>query len=70
MQDATVIYEIKIKISTTKQGNLSVTEYYNLMNRFWLELDHYQDIKMRYSKDAKALVNLVERDRIFNFLQD
>lgn len=44
VQDAALIYEVKIKLSTTKQGNLSVIEYYNLMKGFWLELDYYQDL--------------------------
>ena len=41
--DASIVYEIKTKISSTKQGSLSMTDYYNKMNGFWLELDHYQD---------------------------
>ncbi|XP_052204388.1 uncharacterized protein LOC127809557 [Diospyros lotus] len=38
------------------------------MNGLWLELDHYQNIKMICSMDAATLNQIVERDRIFEFL--
>ena len=41
IQDASQIYEIKIKITVTKQGSLSIIEYLNMMKRLWLELDYY-----------------------------
>lgn len=50
VKDAALIYEIKTKLSTTKQGNLSTIEYFNLMKGFWLELDYYQDFKMSVAK--------------------
>ena len=52
VQDATIIFEIKMKLSSTKQGSLTIIEYYNKMNGLWLELDHYQDIKMVCGKDT------------------
>jgi len=45
IQDASAIFEIKTKISSSGHGFLTVTEYYNNMNGLWLELDNYQDIK-------------------------
>ncbi|KAG8381704.1 hypothetical protein BUALT_Bualt05G0000400 [Buddleja alternifolia] len=68
VQDASVIFEIKTKITSTKQGSLSVTDYYNQMNGYWIELDHYQDVKMVCSEDATTLTTMLERDRIVEFL--
>jgi len=68
VKDAALIYEIKMKLSMTKQGNMMVIEYYNTMKSFWLELDYYQDFKMQCSDDAAILKNYVERERIFEFL--
>jgi hypothetical protein len=68
VKDATLIYEIKTKLSMTKQGNMMVIEYYNTIKSFWLELDYYQDFKMQCSDDAMILKNYVERERIFEFL--
>ncbi|KAL0410896.1 UNVERIFIED_CONTAM: hypothetical protein Slati_3679300 [Sesamum latifolium] len=70
MKDAALMYEIKTRISSSKQGTLSVTEYYNMMKSFWLELDHYQSIKMKCTNDAVMLKNFVEKDRIFEFIAD
>jgi len=52
----------------TKQGNMMVTEYYNTMKSFWLELDYYQDFKMQCSDDAVILKKYMEREMIFEFL--
>ena len=68
VQDVSVIYEVKTKISSTKQGGMTVTEYYNSMNGLWLELDQYQKIKMVCSADAATLNKIMERDRIVEFL--
>lgn len=35
VQDVVQTYEIKTKIIATKQGNMSVTEYYNMMKGLW-----------------------------------
>lgn len=45
VQDAGLIYEIKARISTTKQGILSVTKHYNMMTGFLLEMDHYNILR-------------------------
>lgn len=45
VQDAGLIYEIKARISTTKQDILSVTEHYNMMKGFLLETDHYNILR-------------------------
>jgi hypothetical protein len=34
VKDAALIYEIKTKLSMTKQGNMMVIEYYNTMKSF------------------------------------
>jgi len=62
VEDASMIFEIKSKIGGTKQGQLTVTEYYNRVRGLWLELDHYQDIKMVCSEDATTLNRIFERD--------
>ena len=52
VNDASQIYEIRTKIATTKQGTQSITEYANLLQTFWQELDHYQCIQMKCSGDV------------------
>ncbi|XP_071903167.1 uncharacterized protein [Coffea arabica] len=68
IRDAALIYEIKTKISATKQGNLSVTQYANLLQNLWQELDQYQCVQILYSEDAATLKNFIEKDRVYDFL--
>ncbi|EXC02059.1 hypothetical protein L484_024023 [Morus notabilis] len=67
-RDDAQVYEIKIKTGATKQGDKSVTEYANLLQNLWQELDHYRVIEMKCPEDATILKNFIERDRIYDFL--
>ncbi|RVW43800.1 Retrovirus-related Pol polyprotein from transposon TNT 1-94 [Vitis vinifera] len=59
---------IKTRISATRQGDRSITEYANILKSLWQELDHYQCLKMMCSEDAALLKRFVEKERIFEFL--
>lgn len=67
-RDDAQVYEIKIKTGATKQGDKSVTEYANLLQNMWQELDHYRVIEMKCPDDAAILKNFIEKDRIYDFL--
>lgn len=64
LQDAAQIYEIKkekkkeLDNSSTKQGILSVIEYYNILNSLWLDLIYYQNFQMKCSEDVTMLQKL------------
>ena len=49
-------------------GSLSVTNYYGILNGLWIELDQYQNLKMKCTHDSIALTQFLERVRIFKFL--
>ena len=68
VKDATVIFEVKIKINSTRQSQSTITEYYDKMKELSLELDQYQAIKMVCSEDVATLNQIFERDRIVEFL--
>ena len=68
VRDAAQIYEIKTKISSTKQGNRSVTEYAQILQNLWQELDNYQCIEKKCSDDAALLKRFMEKERIYTFL--
>ncbi|KAI4350951.1 hypothetical protein L6164_005353 [Bauhinia variegata] len=65
-QDVAVVYELKTRIANTKQGNLSVTEYYNLLTNLWQEMDMYR--KLKVSEDTQAILRERKQDRVFEFL--
>ena len=66
--DAAQIYEIKMKIATTKQGDRSVNEYAQNLQNLWLELDHYEQFEAKCTEDAALLKRYKEKDRIYKFL--
>jgi len=68
MQDVALMFEIKTRIASTKHASFYVTNYYNTLNALWLELDRYQNLKMKDSKNAQTLKEFIERDRVFEFL--
>ena len=62
------MYELKTRIQNTKQGILSITEYYNVIKSRWLELDQYQNLRMKCSIDAPRHQEFIERERVNDFL--
>ncbi|RDX90661.1 hypothetical protein CR513_27453, partial [Mucuna pruriens] len=66
-EDSAACYDIESKIFNSRQGTLSVTEYYGTLNGLWIELDQYQGLKM-CKVDSVAYTRLVEMGRIFKFL--
>ena len=64
VHDVAQIYEIMTKITTTKQGSRSITEYQTL----WQELDHYQCIQMKCSEDANIQKRFVKKEITYDFL--
>ncbi|KAK0574856.1 hypothetical protein LWI29_030147 [Acer saccharum] len=68
VKDAAQVYEIKTKTTSTKQGNSSVTEYANALQNLWQELDHYRCIAMKCSDNAATLKQVIEQDRVYDFL--
>ena len=50
-----------------KQGNKTVTEYANLLQNLWQELDHYRCIETKCAEDAVILKSFIEEDRVYDF---
>ena len=67
LQDAAQIYEIKTKITSTKQGNCLFTQYARTSQNLWQELDHYQCIVMKHSDNVALVKNCKEKERIYRF---
>jgi len=63
--DAPQINEIKIRISNTKQGNYSISEYAHTLQNLWQELDHYELFEAKCNEDVDLLRRYKEKDRIY-----
>jgi len=51
-KDIVACYEIENKIFNTSQGSLSITNYYGMLNSLWIELEQYQNLKMKCTNDS------------------
>lgn len=63
VDNATQIYEIRMKIATVKQGGWSISE-----QNLWLELDHYEHFEVKCTTGATLLKIHMEKVIIYKLL--
>lgn len=63
-QDLAAVYALRTKIKATKQNNLPITAYFNFLLGLWMELHHYQSLKMVCTEDAKTLTASNEKQNL------
>jgi len=61
-------YELESQIFGATQSPLFVAEYYGMLKGLWIELDQYQNLKLKNSKDDITIAKFVEQSWIFKFL--
>lgn len=69
LENTSQCYEIRSKIWNTRQGNLTVTEYYNSLMELWQEIDLFYEMGWSCTTDAEKYKKMLEKERIFDFLQ-
>ncbi|KAH7545928.1 hypothetical protein FEM48_Zijuj01G0146200 [Ziziphus jujuba var. spinosa] len=65
--DVAQVYEIYVKTTTTKQEDKSITEYANILQNLWQNLNHYLVFEMKRHEDDAILKNFIEKDRVYDF---
>ncbi|KAJ1408401.1 Gag-polypeptide of LTR copia-type, partial [Sesbania bispinosa] len=68
VDNTSAVFEIKSILHDLRQGDFSVTEYFNTLSRHWQQLDIYEDVQWSCTEDKKKYKELVEKDRIYKFL--
>ena len=68
VDNSSAIFEIKSMLHDLRQGDSTVTEYFNTLTRYWQQLDVYEEIQWTCTDDSKQYKELVEKDRIYKFL--
>ncbi|KAF7811459.1 Retrovirus-related Pol polyprotein from transposon RE1 [Senna tora] len=68
VENTAELFEIKGALHDLKQGELSVPQYFNTLNRYWLQLDMFECPEWKCSEDAETYNKLVEKERIYKFL--
>ena len=62
------LYDLRRKVQETKEGSLSATTYFNILNHCWMELDLYQDFEWKSEEDFLQYKKIVQKERVFDFL--
>ncbi|KAI5424254.1 hypothetical protein KIW84_030447 [Lathyrus oleraceus] len=68
IQNSSQIFGLKSKLWHAKQGDRSVTAYYNELLTLWQELDLCYDDNWRCIEDSVLFLNRQENDSVFMFL--
>ena len=68
IQNSSQIFGLKSKLWHAKQGDRSVTAYYNELLTLWQELDLCYDDNWRCTEDNVLFLKRQENDRVFMFL--
>ena len=63
MENTAQSFQIRSTIRT-RQGNSSITEYYNALIELWQEMDLFHEIKWECAKDGKKYGKMIEKDRV------
>ena len=61
-------FELKCKVRTLRQGELSDNAYIAELQHLWSELDFYRSFKAYYANDATEFKKIIDEERIFDFL--
>jgi hypothetical protein len=62
------IYEIEAHIQDAKQGDLSVTQFFNQLTKAWQQLDMFEELAWKNADDATLYKSVIEQKRVFKFL--
>ena len=62
------LFEIKGALHDLKQGEMTVTQYYNTLSRYWQQLDVFESPDWECPEDASRYKKIIEKERIFKFL--
>ena len=67
-ENTSQLLEVKGMIHDLRQGDLSVTRYFSTLNRFWQQLDLFNDSKVCCPECSLKYKKVEEKERIFKFL--
>ncbi|GAV87963.1 UBN2_3 domain-containing protein, partial [Cephalotus follicularis] len=62
------VYDLKKRVHETKQGEMTVAQYFAELNTLWQELDFYQDFQPERPVDTTKFQKWVDKEHVFDFL--
>ncbi|RVW50746.1 Retrovirus-related Pol polyprotein from transposon RE1 [Vitis vinifera] len=62
-----ITFQVESALHDFRQGEQSVTQYYNTLTRYWQQLDLFETHSWKCSDDAATYRQIVEQKRLFKF---
>ena len=62
------LFEIEGTLHDLRQGNQPVTQYFNLLTRYWQQLDMFETNDWDCPTDGTRYKKIVEKKRLYKFL--
>ncbi|KAJ7950679.1 Retrovirus-related Pol polyprotein from transposon TNT 1-94 [Quillaja saponaria] len=62
------VFELRKKLHETKQGELTIAQYFAELSGLWQELDYYQEYQPVHPADAASYKKVVDKERVYDFL--
>ena len=62
------LFSVESMLHDLRQGEMSVTNYFNMLTRYWQQLDLFEVHEWRCKEDRTQYQKIVETKRIFKFL--
>lgn len=66
--DTSQVYDLKKRVTTTRQGGGSLEAYYNTLQGLWREIDFRRPNPMKCPVDIQEYNNILQEDRVYTFL--
>ncbi|RDX97502.1 hypothetical protein CR513_19721, partial [Mucuna pruriens] len=70
LQNQSQVYELTLQLGENRQGEDSLTKYFNCHKQIWQDLDLFNDHEWKSPEDCKQYKKLVDVSRVFKFLTD
>lgn len=67
-ENSSELFEIETRLYDLRQGELSVTQYFNTLTCCWLQLDLYEFYSWKCPNDSALYRKIVEQKRTIKFL--
>ncbi|PKA63925.1 Retrovirus-related Pol polyprotein from transposon TNT 1-94 [Apostasia shenzhenica] len=67
-ENSSELFEIETRLYDLRQGELSVTQYFNTLTRCWLQLDMYEIYAWKCPDNSALYKKIVEQKRTIKFL--
>ncbi|KAJ7949694.1 UBN2_3 domain-containing protein [Quillaja saponaria] len=62
------VFELRKKLHETKQGELTIAQYFAELSGLWQELDYYQEYQPVHPEDEASYKKVVDKEKVYDFL--